>query len=345
MILTVVACCNHCFSQITIANPSFEKNIVWNGVIANWDTCTGYYTAAVQPTPDQHGYFPPPNGTLYGILTMDGYTPYKFTYITTKLSCPTVSGNQHQMSLWAIGYIPHYNPQVPQVLGYFSIHLGYTSCDSVQCIYTSQIMPDTLLWHKYEFSFIPNGNYNYIGIQIHHVAPNTISHILIDDFSPISVFITGKAQIKITGFDKHSCYTLEPQLPNDITATRYEWTANGNIISTASQIQACANEYKTISLTAYDACGYGYVDTLNLINGGGINTTYANNGNTLHLQIANQTEPATFALFNALGQLILTKTIESNTTEFEIDIANLPSGIYFSTLQTYYGWLVKKWLR
>ncbi len=61
MILTVVACCNHCFSQITIANPSFEKNIVWNGVIANWDTCTGYYTAAVQPTPDQHGYFPPPN--------------------------------------------------------------------------------------------------------------------------------------------------------------------------------------------------------------------------------------------------------------------------------------------
>ena len=146
---------------------------------------------------------------------MGGGSPPKQSSITNHLSCAVKMGEIHKMNLWGMGYFPHLNQN--HELGYFTIHLGHTACDTAQLIYQSPIMYDTLRWYKYEFEFIPNDNYEYIGIQAHHETQKGDVEILIDNFSPITVEIPNEAHIQVSNVNG-TCYSLQCSLANGIQA-------------------------------------------------------------------------------------------------------------------------------
>ena len=343
----VAALGSHCFAQITIQNPSFEldNKVMWGKPAKYWDTCVSFYPEIIDSTPSTSGYFfppPTPNGKYYCDIETDGYTPSKFSYLTTKLSCPTYRGQIHKMSIWAMGYFAHFNSVAPHALGYFTIHLGHSACDSFFIVYESPIMPDTLFLLKYEFTFIHDDNYEYIGIQAHQPHTFTVIDLLIDNFSPITVQVTNVAQIVINDIDKHSCYKLGVE---NVNGVRYEWQQNGAVISTQATVEnVCVGSPTTISVSVWDACGYEYVDTLQL-NSSPLITSFNANESKLSIALTPFYEDVQVSIYNALGQLENTTTIASQNTQANIDISNLTTGVYFIVLSNHNVFVRKKFVK
>ena len=333
------------YCQITLPNPSFELDdtIVWGSPAKYWDTCKGFSQEIVTITPSPEGFLSPPtppDGKYYCYLGQGGNAAPSF--ITTKLNCPVLEGYKHHLSVWAMGYFFHVPTQFRE-FGYFTIHLGYTSCDTSQLIYTSSVMPDTLLWRKYEFDFIPHDNFAYIGIQAHHIRVNYECDVLIDNFSPITVEISNVAKINITGLQQTDCYNLAVATANNINLIRYQWKMNGSVFSPdASPQNICINQATTIYLTAWDACGYAYIDSLNINRN---ELIVAPNGNNLNLHITPFSEPLQLSLFNVLGQMISTETISEQTTATTLNTETLPKGVYFITLYNNHVLIKRKWMK
>jgi hypothetical protein len=320
------------FAQLQIKNPSFESNEIVAGKIDNWDSCYCFYCNATQPTPSWGNYFtpPPPDGRLYLLIGQDGHIPSAYTNLTTKISCTMLKNQKHKMSLWGMGYFSH-SILTNHNLGYFTIHLGYHACDSSQLIYQSPIMYDTLQWYKYEFEFIPNDNYDYIGIQAHHETPTGVAEILIDNFSPIVVEIPNVAHIQVSNINGN-CYNLQSSIANGIEAVRYEWKNQSAVIGNQQSIDnVCINEATTIYLTAWDKCGYAYTDSFNFTSTS-LQYQYNSNTGSLNISLVPFDKPVQLQLYNDIGQLVNFAELPSQTTTHQFDFKNLTNGIYFLTL-------------
>jgi hypothetical protein len=268
---------------------------------------------------------------LYGEIGTNGNNPSKASYITNHLSCSVKKKVVHKMNLYAMGYFYHSGSATVHGLGYFTIHLGYSACDSNQLIYQSPIMYDTLRWYKYEFEFIPNDNYAYIGIQAHQGSTGGVVDILIDDFSPIVVEVPNTAHIQVTNINGN-CYNLQSSIVNGIEAVRYEWKNQTAVISRQSAVDnVCINEATTIYLTAWDACGYAYVDSFNFT-ANELKTVYQFDNGNLTVSLIPYYKPLQLQLYNDVGQLVSFATIPMQAADYTINIAHLPKGIYFITI-------------
>jgi len=334
--LSEVICVLDSKAQITLPNPSFENDTIASYLVyipVGWSSCY-QNNVALLPEPIPFYQPPPIKGNFYADFA---YSPVEMfrRSISSQLSCPTVANASHIFALYLRSFIPP--PPSPFPVGYnvkgiVKIWLSIDSCTKGQLIYNTGLL-DTI-WTKFDIEFIPDNNYRaiYFEVEKGEFTPNSVvAEVLIDGISEITIEVPNIAHITSSNI-KGNCYQLQSTIATGIVATRYEWQQGNTVISKQASVNSlCITAPTTIHFTAWDACGYAYVDSVVLINGNFFTALNATE-TTLQIVMVKQPTESQLIIYNAIGQLISSTTIAANTATFTLPLESLGSGVYLCSL-------------
>jgi hypothetical protein len=211
-----------CKGQITFQNPSFEGTSAGADTVPlSWRICEG--SPNIAPIAVAPWLLPAHLGSFYidmgigGTIVTPDTLPESFGQ---QLSCNLIPNKSSHFSCYAysVTYYHSYELSRLQVWGAHSL------CSREQLLWESGDI-DTL-WTRYDVSFIPNEDFNFIVFRTEHTHTNELgSEMGIDDLSPISIdnynFLS--ASFSDTIIKKYSCVTFAAS-SDDTTAT-YQWSS------------------------------------------------------------------------------------------------------------------------